>query len=168
MKLWLPSKCFTGSSHEPCEVGQGLCFPDGETEAQRRAVTCQTENMASPILGALYPAIPTLDVLHQLLVAHISSFSTSPPAAGGRARAGQRQQQSLGSHQLVHPIPQTTPHPKGCFGVSWAQIPSSPSPQSLSQEPSAYGSENPLDIFASLATTATTTGGVSIQMLPLW
>lgn len=163
MKLWLPSKCFRGSSHEPCEVGQGLCFPDGETEAQRRLMTCQTENMASPILRALYPAIPTLDMLHQLLVTHSSSFSTSPSAAGDRARAGQRQQQSLGSFT---PVPKTTPHPKGIpaqrllWGVLGTTL-SSPTPgwgaryssQSPLQEPSAHGSENPLDIFA------TTTGG---------
>lgn len=51
--------------------------------------------------------------------------------------------------------------------MPWAQIPSSPTPgwgagyssQSLLQEPSAYGSENPLDIFASLVTTATMSGG---------
>lgn len=100
MQLWLPSKRFTGSSHEPCEVGQGLHphFTDGETEAQRRVMTCQTVNMASPILGALHPAIPALAMLHQLLVTHSSSFSPSPPAAGGRARAGQSSSSRAWAH----------------------------------------------------------------------
>lgn len=87
--------------------------------------------------------------------------SPCPSAAGDRARAGQRQQHSLGSPQLAHPRPQGQSQPKGCF---WGGT--NPQPgwgarysSQVSQEPSAYGRENPLDVFASLATTTTPTGG---------
>lgn len=179
MKLWLPSKCFRGSSQEPCEVGQGLRFPDGETEAQRRVMTCQTENMASPILGALYPAIPTLDMLHELLVTHSSSFSTSPSAAGDRARAGQRQQQSLGSFT---PVPKTTPHPKGspspkaALGCPGHRPPAAPHQAGVpGTAPRAlYRNFLPMEVkthqifLPAWQPQPPQQEGVSIQMLPLW
>jgi len=127
-----------GSSHEPCEVGQHLHphFTDGETEAQRRVMTCQTKNDSS-CSGTAYPAIPPADMFHQLLVIHSLSFSTPPSVVGDGARAAShrpgrgssRDRAHVGSFNPCpedHPSLQEVSQPKGCFGVPPAETPQQP------------------------------------------
>lgn len=137
-----------------------------------------TEDMASPILGPLYPAIPTLDMLHQLLVTHSSSFSTSPSAAG----LGRGSSRVWAHTSSFTPIPNITHHPKGsaspkaALGCPGHRPPAAPCQAGvLGTAPRAfYRNLLPMEVkthqifLPAWQPQPPHQEGVSMQMVPLW